>query len=217
MTYIIGPMKIPTPGTFVIVDPADPGISVVAPITDDQKKLPALINRRHPDYEKYATHWEFLDNTYEGGREWFADGNIFRYIKEGEKEYADRVARCYRFNHTREVVDLLNKYLFKQNIVRNETDAPASVVAFWKKSTKNGLGIRDFARQAGKKASIYGRIGIVIDNNAKGAVGSKADEKALGVRTYGYTVGPQQLLDYSYDDDGDLNWILIKECVRDDA
>jgi hypothetical protein len=35
--------------------------------------------------------------------------------------------RAYRFNHTREVVNLINKYLFKEDIQRCEDDAPQSV------------------------------------------------------------------------------------------
>lgn len=209
-------MKILTPGTSVVLKLSDMGISSVSPVGDGQKKLRALIERRHPEYADFAEHWEFMEETYDGGREWFKN-NTFRYIKEGEKEYADRVQRCYRFNHTREVVDLLNKYLFKQFIVRNLADAPPSVVKFWEKATKNGLGMRDFARQVSKKASIYGRVGVVVDNNAKAGVVSRADEKASGTRTYAYVVSPEQLLDYSYDENGDLNWILIKECKRDDA
>lgn len=190
----------------------------VAPTTSDQKKLKALIERRHPEYDENKNHWEFMEDTYEGGREWFKE-NIFRYIKEGDTEYADRLARAYRFNHSREVVDLLNKYLFKQVISRNEKDAPESVKKFWKKATRNGLSIKDLARQASKKSSIYGRIGIVIDNTAgmAGPVVSKADEKKKGVRTYAYIVGPEQLLDYAFDEEGALDWILISECSRDDA
>ena len=210
--------NIAKPGAVATIDPATLSPLALPQMTDDQKKLRALISRRHPQYQDYLKHWEFLDATYEGGREWFADGNIFRYIKEGDSEYADRLERCYRFNHTREVVDLLNKYLFKQNITRNETDAPDSVKAFWAKSTKNGLKMRDLSRQASKKASIAGRIGVVVDNNAAaaGAV-SKADEKASGVRTYAYIVGPAQLLDFDFDDNGDLNWITIREVARDAA
>jgi hypothetical protein len=190
-----------------------------APQTDQQKKLRALIERRHPEYVENVDHWEFMEETYEGGREWFKE-NIFRYIKEGDTEFADRLTRAYRFNHSREVVDLLNKYLFKQVIQRNEDDAPESVKQFWKKSTRNGLGIKDFSRQVSKKSSIYGRIGIVIDNtagNAAGPVVSKADEKKVGVRTYAYIVGPEQLLDYAFDAEGELEWVLISECTRDDA
>ena len=207
------------PGESMLVDPkSDLAGGSVAPTTDEQKKLRALIERRHPEYDENADHWDFLEDTYEGGREWFKD-NIFRYIKEGDTEFADRLARAYRFNHSREVVDLLNKYLFKQVVARNEKDAPESVKKFWKKSTRNGLGIKDLSRQISKKTSIYGRIGIVIDNTAgvTGPVLSKADEKKKGVRTYAYIVGPEQLLDYAFDDEGELNWVLIQECTRDDA
>lgn len=207
------------PGVIGTIGPVEASTSTpLAILTDDQKRLRTLITRRHPEYAESKPHWEFLDATYEGGREWFQNGNIFRYIKEGEHEYRDRLARCYRFNHTREVVDLLNKYLFKQHITRNDADAPESVKAFWARATKNGLGIKEFVRKAGKRASVLGRIGVVVDNNAKtGAVISKEDEKKVGVRTYAYVVGPTQLLDYDFDDDGELSWILIQEVARDAA
>jgi hypothetical protein len=210
--------KIVNPGAKVTIDPKSVDQMQMPEMSDDQKKLRKLFERRHPEYDCNLTHWKFLDDTYEGGREWFENGNVFRYIKEGDQEYKDRLARCYRFNHSREVVDLLNKYLFKQNIVRNVEDAPESVKTFWEKSTKNGLKIRDFSRQAGKKSSIYGRIGVVVDNSGKtDGVVSKEDEKKAGVRTYAYIVGPTQLLDFAYDDNGNLEWITIAEVARDDA
>jgi hypothetical protein len=206
------------PGSTATIEPSQAD-GAVAPAAggDRQKQLKHLIARRHPLYAAMSTHWEFLAQTYEGGREWFSDKNIFRYIKEGQQEFNERLQRCYRFNHTREVVDLLNKYLFKQNITRS-TDAPLSVQEFWKRSTKNGLGIRDFVRQCGRKASIMGRIGVVVDNNAAGAkIVSKADEKKANVRTYAYILTPSQLLDYSWDEDGNLAWVLVREIARDDA
>jgi hypothetical protein len=42
------------------------------------------------------------------------------------------------------------------------------------------------------------------------------DEKTGKVRTYSYLVPPECVLDLSYDDLGQLNWILIHEIVRDD-
>lgn len=201
------------------VDPVSPlAGGSVAPTTDEQKKLKALIERRHPEYDENKDHWEFMEDTYEGGREWFKE-NVFRYIKEGDTEFADRLARAYRFNHSREVVDLLNKYLFKQVVTRNEKDAPASVQKFWKRATRNGMSIKDLSRQISKKASIFGRVGVVIDNTAgqAGPVVSKADEKKNGVRTYAYIVAPEQMLDYAFDSEGNLQWMLIEECTRDDA
>jgi hypothetical protein len=205
------------PGESFAIDPnsAAAGGSI-GPTTDEQKRLRRLIERRHPEYEENVGHWDFLEDTYEGGREWFKD-NVFRYIKEGDTEFADRLTRAYRFNHSREVVDLLNKYLFKQNIQRNEADAPDSVKRFWKKATRNGLSIKELSRQISKKTSIYGRVGVVIDNtnSAVRPIVSRADEKQEDVRTYAYIVGPEQLLDYAFDSDGALEWILIEEHVRD--
>jgi hypothetical protein len=210
-------MNITKPGATATIDlQKDEASSPI--MSDDQKVLRHLVNRRHPEYEEHTQHWKFLESTYEGGREWFLEGNVFRYIKEGDGEYGDRVKRAYRFNHTKEVVDLLNKYLFKQNITRNTDDAPECIKRFWESSTKNNLGIRDFMRQAARKSSISGRVAIVVDNNAPAdVVLSKADERRAGVRTYAYAVGPTQILDFSWnDDDGELNWILLLEVARDD-
>lgn len=182
-----------------------------------QKQLSVLISRRHPMYDELLPHWNFLQETYDGGREWFKD-NIFKYLKEGSSEYSDRIERAYRFNHTREVVDLVNKYLFKQEIVRNEADAQDYLLRFWKNSTKSGLSINDLARQISLKTSQLGRVAIVVDNTGiHHQIHSVADEKKANFRTFAYIVPPQQILDYSYDEYGDLNWILLQEIGRDDT
>lgn len=178
--------------------------------------LMSFIKRRHPTYDAKHTHWSFLDSCYEGGREWFTTENIFKYIKEGDKEYTDRIGRAYRFNHSREVVDLVNKYLFKQNIVRSES-APQYLQDFWSNSSKTGLQISDLARQMSLRTSIQGRVGIVIDSNNTGEALTIAEQKKLGVRVFAYIVKPEQLLDYGFDENGDLNWIKIAEVKRDDG
>lgn len=207
--------RIPKVGRPETIDPVKAsGQGAGVSQTDEQKRLRALIERRHPKYDDTIDHWDFLEATYEGGREWFK-ANVFKYIKEGDKEFADRLERCYRFNHTREVVDLVNKYLFKQNVARSQ-DAPESVKRFWERATRGGLSIRDFARQASKKASTLGRIGIVIDNPSTGEQPiSRAEAKKANLRTYGYIVGPKQLLDYAHDDEGKLIWVLVEECFRE--
>ena len=181
----------------------------------EENPLEKLIKRRHPEYEGREAHWDFLESCYEGGRDWFRE-NIFKFWKEGENEYSDRVERAYRFNHSREVVDLVNKYLFRPPIHRRVGDAPDSVQRFWRKSTKNGMDIDAFVRQVARRSSIFGRIYIVVDNNAAVAPRSKAEEKEQDIRAYAYIVKPQDALDMSFDEDGKLNWILIRERFRRD-
>jgi hypothetical protein len=177
--------------------------------------LKKLIERRHPEYKGRLAHWDFVESTYEGGRDWFVQ-NIFRYLKEGDNEFEERVKRAYRFNHTREVIELVDKYLFKMAVTRREDDAPEAVKSFWKRSTLNDLDINAYARRISKLASIYGRPWVVVDSKPFEGVATKADERSGGVRIYSYVVRPQQVLDMSYDEQGSLNWILIHEVGRDD-
>ena len=203
------------PGAADVIPLTQVGQYQVPPSNKESDKLAKLIARRHPEYNERVDTWRFFASTYHGGRAWFNE-NIHKYYREGNTEYAERVDRAYRFNHTKEVVDLLNKYLFKQHIVRSE-DAPSSVQNFWKHATLGGAGINEFAKQISKHCSIFGRVGIVVDRQSSDkAVMTVADEKNSGIRTYAYVVSPVDMLDYSVDDEGELNWILIKETYRDD-
>lgn len=184
-------------------------------ISSDQQVLQAFIERRHPEYKELLPHWMFLETTYHGGRAWFTD-NIFRYLKEGKKEYDDRIARCYRFNHSREVVDLIQKYVFKSHIVRNQDDAPLEVQEFWKKATISGLDIQQFMRLVGTMSSIFGRVWVFTDSTKTADVISKAEEAESAARVYAYIVKPQDALDMGFDELGKLNWFLVRETVRDD-
>lgn len=179
-----------------------------------QQKLKKFLKRRHPDYDFKLSHWQFLLATYEGGRAWF-DSNLFKYHKEGEKEFEARLERAYRFNHTREVVDLVDKHLFKQEVARSE-DAPGALRSFWKNCTQNNLDIDDFAKRVSTKSSIYGRVWVVVDTNAEEVTSEKEKEDG-DAKIYSYIVTPENVLDMSYDEPGELNWILIHEQVRDDV
>lgn len=160
-------------------------------------------------------HWEFLASCYAGGRQWFAD-NIFRYIKEGDKEFKNRVVRAYRFNHTREIVDLVTKYIFKAKVIRNTEDASDAVKAFWKIATLTGGDIGTYMRYVSDKTSTFGRVWVVVDSNKSGTALSLADDKQEGAQIYSYVVTPQHVMDMSHDERGNLNWILIHEIHRED-
>lgn len=184
-------------------------------IPTDQKRLKGLVDRRHPEYKEKLDHWEFLHETYLGTRAWFQK-HIFQFNREGVETYQGRVARAYRFNHTREVVDLVNKYLFKQAPLRAE-DVSESLKRFRQCATMSGLELAEFERQVGKAASIFGRAYVVVDNNFSGeAPLTVADEKSGEGQLYAYIVHPEHFLDCGYDRNGLYNWVLLQENVRDD-
>lgn len=182
----------------------------------DKKTLTAMVQRRHPDYCAKACHWEFLNKTYESPRDWF-DDNLFQFVREGSETFTGRLQRAYRFNHTREVVDLVNKYLFKHDPERSE-DVPEEVKTFRRMATLSGLSLPQFERQVARKASIYGRVYVVVDNNVgPDTIVTKADEKSGAIRLYAYIVTPEQFMDCGYDKNGQFDWVLLEEKVRDDT
>ena len=182
-------------------------------MTDQLKKL---VESRHPEYTEKADHWDFLEDTYEGGREWF-DENIFKFVREGDLEFKERLKRAFRFNHTKQVVDQVDKYLFKMDIARKVDDAPPAVKEFWRESTLSGLNIDTFAKRISTATSMYGRVLVIVDSSIEvGEVANIADEKKTDGQIYGYIVRPQDVLDMSYDESGKLNWVLVREFMRDD-
>jgi hypothetical protein len=187
-------------------------------MTDSREKT--LVARRHPDYTEMYEHWCFLESTFKGGRQWF-DTNIFKYHKEGQDEFASRKKRAYRFNHTKEIVELVNKYVFRGDISRID-DAPESVQKFWKSSAKRGWPIEELLPSFSRWASVYGRIWVVVDaSTAKNADGSKVetkeDMKKVDYRNYAYFIKPQDFLDCGWDDNGNMLWALVRESYRDDS
>lgn len=182
----------------------------------DQEQLNRFVKRRHPRYKENEAHWQFLNACYEGGRTWFDEGNIFAYHKEGDKEYTARLQRAYRFNHSKEIVDLVSKYIFKMDISRKE-DAPAVVADFWRNCTRDGLSISDYMRQVARKTSTFGRMWVVVDSTKDVETSNRKEEKQINGRVVTYLVEPYNLLDLSRDENGQLNWVLIAEYERDDA
>ena len=182
----------------------------------EQSDLKAMLERRHPDYYEKLDHWLFLKATYDGGREWF-ETNIFRYIKEGDDEFKDRKKRAYRFNHTRVVVDLVNKYIFKATINRRREDAPMPVRDFWDNATLRGLPINEFMKLAANKSSIFGKSWIVVDSTKGTMGGTAAEDREQGNRCYAYTVEPPNVLDMAFARDGTTQWVLMREFAREDS
>jgi hypothetical protein len=141
------------------------------------KVIKDLVKRRHPEYDKKKEHWDFIAATYAGGRAWF-DDNVFRYFKEGDAEFKERLERAYRFNHTREVVNLINKYLFKEDIHRCEDDAP-SHEGLLARATRQNMNIDEFMAEVDLQSSIYGRIWVVVDSTVDRALSRKKTRRSL--------------------------------------
>lgn len=187
--------------------------------SSDPDVMKAFYDRTHPEYQGLLDHWRFCRQTYAGGPSWFAE-NIFRYLKEGDEEFRGRIERAYRPNHTREVVELIQKYIFKSPVKR-DASASEEVKKFWRSATRAGQTIDELMSEVSSGSSIGQRVALVIDaasrRNDEGKALSLAEAEEEVLPIYGYVVLPENILDYSWNKtDGALNWIKLREFVRDD-
>ena len=180
----------------------------------DEKLIENVVKRRHPEYDEQKPHWNFCELSYRGGREYITAGNVFRYFKEGGKDYADRLKRTYRANHTKRVVDTVNLHLFRNPPQRSDELANDAVKKFWLDPRGDDKGdINAFMKSVDQWLSVYGIIYIVVDNTP--FVGESEADAQDASKPYAYILPPQRLLDVSFDQKGEIVWATVAEDRRE--
>ena len=175
-----------------------------------------LVKRRHPIYSNMHGKWEFFKDSYNGGED-YNNAHLFQYFKEGNEEFGERKKRAYRENHSRRVVDLVNSYIFKEEVKRKSTNK--LVTGFLENYDGKGKTANQFMKGASQWASVMGRVYVVMDKKAlpeDEQTGTQKDNINPNAQPYCYIVYPQDVLDIAFDDNGKVKWALIKESKRDD-
>lgn len=172
------------------------------------------LERRHPQYEAYAAHWSFLRDSYVGGPE-FIGSHLFRFWREKDPKWKNRLQRAYRYNFARKVTDIITGYLWEQPPSRNIDKLPEKLKAFWHDADREGNSIDAvMAQQVSPWVCVYGRPWIVVDKPRE--VGAtREDAKRDRLHPYLTVVAPTDVLDARFAN-GELEWILLRETVRDD-
>lgn len=182
--------------------------------------IKSFLDRRHAGWS-LAAHWRLCIQTFEGGPEWM-EPNIFKFHKEGKEEFAHRLARAYRDNLSRDVCETFTAHLFKPGIVRDEkTTAKYPWLAeFLGKATRghNAQPLTDFMRGVSDKTNAVSPCAILIDMPAaERAPVTRADELAMGLKPYVYSLWPTDILNFGVTPDGDFTWALVREDFTDDT
>jgi len=175
-----------------------------------------VLIRRHPKYAEYNLSWQFFLESYLGGPS-YINKHLFRYFKEGEEEFAKRKERGYRENHTKRVIDMVNSYLFKESAFRQTENA--LIKKFFDNFDGRGRPIDRFMKLASIFSSIMGRVYIVCDKPPlpdELITGTQGDNLRPEAFPYCYMVYPQNVLDISFDELGQIRWALVLEQKRDD-
>src|SRR3990167_6005243 len=193
-----------------------------------KQKVADITTRRHPAFNLLEGHWRFLTESYEGGPGYLFRGvqksvpaghyssllgmydqNLFKYFKEGENEFRDRMMLANRKNYSKKLVDQIRSFVARKPATRKHESADETTRAFWDNADGQGRSMDRVMMMVLQWAMVDGIVWIQVDKPSSG-FSTFADELDGGLPTIRLWF-PFDVLDASFDQRGQLNWILVRE------
>ena len=150
-------------------------------------------------YETLRPQWQYLLESYLGGKEYRDAGHLTRYQLETDAEYYARLRTTPLENHCQSVISVYNSFLFRECPHREFgmiEELPA-LKEFLKDADFDGRSLDAFMKDVSTWSSVFGHSWIIV---AKPYVGANtlADEQAMGVRPYVNLLTPLVVLDWQW-------------------
>jgi len=176
------------------------------------------IDREHPEYVAKKAMWKKYKDLYAGGEQ--IREAAFEYLVRRHKEpndiYAERLSRVFYENYIGSIIDWYAATLMRREAVLlfegNDQRAKDFYNLFAEDCDLKGTTIAEFFRQRFVQALVHGRSCIVVDfPRIPVSVKNRAEEDATGrSRAYLVDYSPEELINWSYDDRGGLEWAVIR-------
>ena len=176
------------------------------------------IDREHPEYTAKKAMWRKYRDLYAGGEQ--MRENAFEYLIRRHKEpndiYAERLSRVFYENYIGSIIDWYAATLMRREAALlfegNDEAAKTFYNLFAEDCDLKGTSIAEFFRQRIVQTLVQGRSYIVVDfPRSPVSVSNRAEEDAVGrSRAYLVDYSPEELINWSYDDHGGLDWAVIR-------
>jgi hypothetical protein len=176
------------------------------------------IDREHPEYIAKKEMWKKYRDLYAGGEQMreCAFEYLVRRHKEPNEIYAERLSRVFYENYIGSIIDWYAATLMRREPALlfdgNDDAAKMFYDTFADDCDLKGASLAEFFRQRLVQTLVHGRSYIVVDfPRVPAGVASRAEEDALG-RSRAYLVDylPEELINWSYDDRGGMDWAVIR-------
>jgi len=153
--------------------------------------------------------YKFLMDAYTG-LGGFKDGSyLIKHPRETDEKYKARKQLAYYPNFTKKVLNAYISHMFKEPINRDSKDFQ-EIELFWQKANLKGEYIDKAMKRYATLAFVYGTLFLIVDRKPLQAI-TRADE--LMNTPYLVPKTPMELVDYSTDQSGQLEWIVFKEKI----
>ena len=176
------------------------------------------IDREHPEYAAKKAMWKKYRDLYAGGEQ--IRENAFEYLIRRHKEpndiYAERLSRVFYENYIGSIIDWYAATLMRREAALlfdgNDDAAKGFYNLFAEDCDLKGTSIAEFFRQRIVQTLVQGGSYIVVDfPRTPVSVSNRAEEDAVGrSRAYLADYSPEELINWSYDDHGGLDWAVIR-------
>lgn len=177
------------------------------------------IQAEHPDYTARRPLWRKYRDLYIGGEQFQA--NAHEYLLARQKEpaevYAERLQRAFYENYAGSIVDWYGATLFRREPMIT-FEGPSTLGGrtffnnFVEDCDRKGTGLSDFFRKQFLDALVYGSSWTLVDFPRTATLPmNRAEEDQLGAsRAYLVSYSPEELINWSYDEKGQLDWVVLR-------
>ena len=150
-------------------------------------------------YNTYFPQWEYLLESYVGGKEYKEAGHLTRYQLETDQEYRARLRTTPLENHCKSVISVYTSFLFRECPRRDFSNNTESfeLEMFLRDADLDGRSLNAFMKDVSTWASVFGHCWIIVSKPNVGAT-TLADEQASDVRPYVSLLTPMVVLDWGY-------------------
>jgi len=178
----------------------------------------AEIIREHPEYRTRAEAWRTYGDLYSGGERLRANADryLIRRHKEPGEVYGERLSRVFYENYAGSIIDWYTATLFRREPVilfDGRNDAGRSFFCqLLEDCDLRGSSITEFFRARFVETLVFGRSHILIDFPRRPRVAETRAEEDAGGASRAYLAGftPNELVNWSYDDHGNYEWVVLR-------
>lgn len=176
------------------------------------------IEQEHPDYTAKSRMWKQYRDLYAGGEQFRLNAAMYllRRQKEPIEVYQERLSRVFYENYLGSIVDWYMATLVRREPVLEFGGADERAKDFFAQFVQDcdmrGTTLTQFFRQQMTEALVCGKSFVVVDfPRADGPAPTRAAEDAAGhSRAYLMGYSADELINWSYDQRGDLEWAVFR-------
>jgi hypothetical protein len=180
------------------------------------------IDREHPDFKRQKHTFRMYRDLYAGGLQFKQRSGeyLLRRQKEPLDVYGERLQRVFYQNYIGSIIDWYASTLFRREpSIQFEGRFNAGdkfLSSFVEDCDRKGTKLSTFFRQCLIDMLITGRTHILIDfPRVKTVPINRAEEDAAGLsRAYLVQYQAEDLINWSVDEHGEYEWIVIRQKVR---